>query len=84
MPFQEVLIHVARQRDAVFTDESCWLTALRPAKAGQQVGLQSLGSILGNAEPCSLWMSVGFTGLCFSADCILLSEKRNYFSSCWN
>lgn len=50
--FKEVFIHVARQRDAVPADQSCWLTALRPAKGGQQVVLQSLGSILGNAEPC--------------------------------
>lgn len=52
VPFQEVFIHMARQREAVFTDQSCWLTALRPAKVGQQVVFQSLGSVLGNAEPC--------------------------------
>lgn len=50
--FQEVFIHVARQRGAVSTYQSCWLTALRAAKGGQQVVLQSLGSVLGNAEPC--------------------------------
>lgn len=49
---KEVFIHMARQRDAVPTELSCcWLTALRPAKDGQQVVLQSLGSVLGNAEP---------------------------------
>lgn len=44
---------MVRQGDAVPTELSCcWLTALRPAKDGQQVVLQSLGSILVKAELC--------------------------------
>ena len=46
---------MARQRDAVPTQLSCcWLTAFRPEKDGQQVVLQSLGSVLRSAEPCKV------------------------------
>lgn len=54
MHIKEAFVHKVRQRDAVPTKlRCCWLVALSPAKDGQPVVLQSLGSILGNAEPSS-------------------------------